>query len=290
MTAYSHGWFDLPPFSFDEKKRILERILRLGDGSLAACRLSSGGPTVKILASSGEVLSVDQKREIRSQVRTCLRLDEDFSEFHAAARRTPRYRWIANSGAGRLLRAPTLFEDVVKMICTTNCTWALTRLMVSHITTEFGDSFADGRHAFPIPAQLAGTRESTLRRRCKTGYRAPYVLELAERVASGTLPIEDWRNSSLPTEELFESLRTIKGVGPYAAGNILKLLGRYDYLGLDSWVRTRFAELHSRGRKVKDRTIERAYARHGKWRGLFFWLEMTQHWHVEKFHGVADSE
>jgi 3-methyladenine DNA glycosylase/8-oxoguanine DNA glycosylase len=162
--------------------------------------------------------------------------------------------------------------------------------MVSKITTEFGESFAEGRHAFPTPAQLASTRESTLRTRCKTGYRAPYLLELAERVASGSLPIEHWRESSLPTQELFDSLRTIKGVGPYAAGNILKLIGRYDYLGLDSWVRTKFAELHSRGRKVKDRTIERAYARHGKWRGLFFWLEMTQHWHADKFHGAEESE
>jgi 3-methyladenine DNA glycosylase/8-oxoguanine DNA glycosylase len=162
--------------------------------------------------------------------------------------------------------------------------------MVSNITMEFGESFAGRGHAFPTPAQLAATRESTLRTRCKAGYRAPYLLELAERVASGTLPVEDWRNSSLPTEELFESLCTIKGVGPYAAGNILKLIGRYDYLGLDSWVRTKFFELHSRGRTVKDRTIERAYARHGKWRGLFFWLEMTQDWHADKFRGAAEAE
>jgi 3-methyladenine DNA glycosylase/8-oxoguanine DNA glycosylase len=289
MTAYSHGWSDLPPFSFNKEEQSLERIFSLDGRSTIACRLSADGPTLKILASSKAALSKDQKREIRGQVRTCLRLDEDFSEFHAAARRIPRYRWIATSGAGRLLRAPTLFEDIVKMICTTNCTWALTRLMVSNITAEFGESFAGGSHAFPTPEQLANTRESVLRRRCKTGYRAPYLLEFAERVATGTLRVEGWRQSPLPTEELFDSLRTIKGVGPYAAGNILKLIGRYDYLGLDSWVRTKFAELHSSGRRVKDRTIERAYAGLGKWRGLFFWLEMTRHWHADKFRGAADS-
>jgi len=40
---------------------------------------------------------------------------------------------------------------------------------------------------------------------------------------------------NLTTEALFQELRSIKGVGAYSAGNILKLLGRYDYLGLDSW-------------------------------------------------------
>jgi hypothetical protein len=34
---------------------------------------------------------------------------------------------------------------------------------------------------------------------------------------------------------------------------------------------------------VKDSTIERHYAPYGKWRGLFFWLEMTRYWHDEKF-------
>jgi 3-methyladenine DNA glycosylase/8-oxoguanine DNA glycosylase len=103
-------------------------------------------------------------------------------------------------------------------------------------------------------------------------------LQFAKRVASGTLDVECWRSSELRTEELFQELRSIKGVGVYSAGNILKLLGRYDYLGLDSWVRAKYYEVYHQGRAVSDRTIERRYRQFGKWRGLFFWLEMTKHW------------
>jgi len=78
-------------------------------------------------------------------------------------------------------------------------------------------------------------------------------------------------------------MRTVKGIGPYAAGNLLKLVGRYDYLGLDSWVRSKYFELHHDGSRVKDSTIERRYERYGRWRGLFFWLEMTRYWHDGKF-------
>jgi hypothetical protein len=78
-------------------------------------------------------------------------------------------------------------------------------------------------------------------------------------------------------------MRTVKGIGPYAAGNILKLTGRYDYLGLDSWVRTQYAGLRRGGRRVKDSTIEKDYTQFGRWRGLFFWLEMTRTWHGDKF-------
>ncbi|MGH2568790.1 MAG: DNA-3-methyladenine glycosylase family protein, partial [Bacteroidota bacterium] len=74
----------------------------------------------------------------------------------------------------------------------------------------------------------------------------------------------------LHTGELFKQVRSVKGMGDYAAGNIMKLLGRYDYLGLDSWVRGKFSSLHKNGRTVSDKTIERHYARYGKWKGFFF--------------------
>src|SRR5260370_35068872 len=35
-------------------------------------------------------------------------------------------------------------------------------------------------------------------------------------------------------------MKGVKGVGPYAAENVLKLLGRYDGLALDSWTRAKF--------------------------------------------------
>lgn len=281
-TVRSHGWFDLPPFSHDPERRTLDRLLRLPDGSLAACRLASRSRSISVRVISAAALDASRRRHVLRQLRSCLRLDEDFSDFHAAARRDPSTRWIARSGAGRLLRSPTVFEDVVKMICTTNCTWALTRVMVGRIVRRFGQPFPGGGASFPTPEALASSTERELRGDCTTGYRAPYLLELAANVASGKLPIEEWRTTGAGTEELFRTILSVKGVGPYAAGNTLKLLGRYDYLGIDSWVRGRYAELRARGRKVKDTTIERAYARFGKWRGLFFWLEMTRDWHLEK--------
>ena len=87
----------------------------------------------------------------------------------------------------------------------------------------------------------------------------------------------------MPTRALFDEMRTVKGIGPYAAGNLLKLAGRYDYLGLDSWVRGKYFELRRSGRPVKDSTIEKDYLQFGKWRGLLFWLEMTRDWHGDKF-------
>lgn len=247
------------------------------------CVLVGRQSRVKVTAQSRQPLSTEQRGEVIRQLRTCLRLTEDLSEFHREARRHAQYRWIAARKTGRMLRAPTAFEDILKMMCTTNCTWALTTLMVNNIVRDFGPPFTDGLAGFPPPAAIARSTERFLRNSCKTGYRAPFILEFARRVANGELDVEAWRTSSVPTDELFTQLRGIKGIGPYAAGNILKLLGRYEHLGLDSWVRAKYYELNARGRKVKDSTIERRYQHLGPWRGLFFWLEMTKDWHDDKF-------
>lgn len=282
-TVFSHGWCSLPPFSVDQAKHTFGLLLRLSDGNLARCSISNGAKALTVEVQMRGSLTHAQKQVITTQLSASLRLDEDLSDFYSIARKHRRFQWIPRLKAGRLLRAPTVFEDVVKMICTTNCTWALTTIMVTNLTTKLGERFDDGLYSFPTPERLAGATERFLRKEVRAGYRSPYLLELAERVASKKLDLESWRTSQLPTDQLYKVIRSVKGVGDYAAGNILKLLGRYDYLGLDSWVRAKFYKHYRNGRKVSDKTIEQAYAQYGKWRGLFFWLEMTSDWYTRKF-------
>ncbi|HEY6952690.1 MAG TPA: hypothetical protein VI758_09795 [Bacteroidota bacterium] len=282
-TVNSHGWCSLPPFSIDREQQLLRIPCSLSGGSYAACTISQSDSKLHVRIGSRRQLSRRQREAVRGQLLQCLRLDEDLSEFHAEARKYRHYRWIPRLRVGRLLRAPTVFEDVVKMICTTNCSWALTEAMVGNLTNKLGTPVDSSGNAFPSPETIANVNESYLRREIRAGYRSPYLLELARRVAGGDLPLETWRTSTLPTEDLYEQVLAVKGLGPYAAGNILRLLGRYDYLALDSWVRKRFSELHRNGRKASDAVIEKHYGPFGKWKGLFFWLEMTEYWYKQEF-------
>jgi 3-methyladenine DNA glycosylase/8-oxoguanine DNA glycosylase len=283
-TVYSHGWSSLPPFQVDKDNDALIRILELTDGSLVHCSISSSAPTkLRVSIQSTKQLRTVQQNEVKQQIRTCLRLDEDYSGFYQFVKRYPQYRWIVKRQAGRLLCSPTVFEDVVKMICTTNCSWALTEIMVNNFTQSLGKRFDNDLYSFPSPEVIAGSSETFLRKTIHGGYRAPFLLEFAQRVADHKIDVEAWRTQPMPTEELFKQLRSIKGVGEYAASNLLRLLGHYDRLGLDSWVRGQFYKLHHNRRKVADATIEKYYAPYGKWRGLIFWSEMTKHWMNQKF-------
>lgn len=281
-TVYSHGWCALPPFKVDKENKSLERIFKLASGKHLCVVIKDGeGGKLKILSELK--LNDNEKKDLISQLRSCLRMEEDYSEFYKEARQNKEYRWIPKIGAGRLLRAPTVFEDVVKMICTTNCSWALTEIMVDNLCKKLGFKFQDSCFMFPTPEAIAGVTEKYLRKEIRAGYRAPYILELSRRIAKGDIDIEKWWTSSLPTEELFKEVRSIKGIGPYAAGNILKLLGRYDYLAIDSWCRKKFFAIHRNGKASTDTIIERHYEPFGKWRGLFFWMDVTKDWHDKEY-------
>ena len=275
-TAISHGWYDLPPFELHRETWTLNRVIDLGKGRPVSISILDGKRAVQVNVTRAVGPKAIEK--ITRDVRHMLRLDDDMSRFYAVVANDPDFSWVAGSGAGRLLRAPSVFEDLVKMICTTNCSWALTDKMINSLVDALGREASRGRRAFPSADTMASMSEKFYRDEVRSGYRAPYLKELADRVASGELNVEEWLASELPTAELIKQIKGVKGVGPYAAENLLKLLGRYDGLALDSWTRARFFQIRNNGRKANDKKIARYYSRFKEWRGLAIWCDVTRDW------------
>lgn len=275
-TAISHGWYDLPPFELNQETWTLTRVIDLGKANPITVNIGVEKRELKVRLPRPVGAQAAQK--ITRDIRHMLRLDDDMTRFYSTVGDDPDFSWIAASGAGRLLRAPSVFEDLVKMICTTNCSWALTDKMINSLVDALGRKSSDGRRSFPTADTMAAMSEKFYREEVRSGYRAPYLKELASRVASGDIDVESWLTSELPTDELQREMKRVKGVGDYAAENMLKLVGRYDGLALDSWVRGKFARMHNGARKTSDKKIERYYSRFGEWRGLALWCDMTRDW------------
>ena len=275
-TVVSHGWYGLLPFALDAEKYELTRVIDLGAKPPVTILMSGRKSHVRINTSRS--LGKGDTARVTRDARHILRLDDDLQPFYLATRGDPEFAWIGNQGAGRMLRSPTVFEDLVKMICTTNCSWALTQKMVTGLVENLGRESDDGRRSFPSPEAMAAMPLEFFVDEVRAGYRAPYLKELAERVASGELNVERWLTSPLSTVELTKEIKGVKGVGPYAAENLLKLLGRYDGLALDSWTRARFFQIRNSGKKANDKKIARYYSRFNEWRGLALWCDVTRDW------------
>jgi 3-methyladenine DNA glycosylase/8-oxoguanine DNA glycosylase len=275
----SHGVADLPPNVIARDGSSLETVL-VRDGRAWPVQVAAAGPRgarVRVLPAAATAPR-EARAQLVSVVRHMLRLDEDLSAFYATAAADPALAWIA-AGAGRMLRSPTVFEDLVKTICTTNCAWSGTERMVGALVGELGTPVA-GRpdlRAFPGAEQMAAADESFYREVARAGYRGAYLRTLATDVAEGRLDVEAFDDPALPDDEVAAQLLAIAGVGPYAAAHMMMLLGRYRRLILDSWTRPTYRRISGR-RRITDTGIERAFRRYREFAGLAFWLTLTEDW------------
>ncbi|MGZ4282063.1 MAG: DNA-3-methyladenine glycosylase family protein [Gaiellaceae bacterium] len=272
-TLSSHGVADLPPNAFDEETHTLTTTLALPGGKARTIRIGAGRPGFALVEA--EEVGARDSAFLTGAARHMLRLDADLSPFYQAAREDPELDW-ACAGAGRMLRSPTVFEDVVKTICTTNCAWSATVRMVTALVSELGLEAPDERRAFPTPQAMADADEAFYRDVVRAGYRGAYLRALARAVAEGELDLEALDDPELPDDEVAERLLALPGCGPYATAHMMMLLGRYSRLILDSWTRPKYARLS--GREANDQTIERRFRRYRDYAGLAFWLYLTRDW------------
>ncbi len=273
----SHGWVRLAPFETLPGERGFSYVAALSGGKVVEIRVTSVKEGVAVEASSR--LNRKESGEVTAAVSWMVGLDLRLDDFYRAVASEPRLKHVRRSRKGRLLRSPTLFEDIIKTILTTNTTWSGTRRMVQSLVDLYGDELpgAPDRRSFPGPERLARVKAAELTERCGFGYRGPYVHELCVRLVDGDLDLESLRTSSLPTVELRSRLLELSGVGPYAAANLLMLLGRYDFLPVDSWARKLVSLEWYDGEAVGEKEVLSAFDAWGPWKGLAYWFWDWEH-------------
>jgi 3-methyladenine DNA glycosylase/8-oxoguanine DNA glycosylase len=274
----SHGWVRLAPFARDPDTGALVRVEQLDSGQVVALRIEEeadpGGAGSGVSVATEASLTEAEGQEVADKVGWMMGLDQDLTPFYDLAREEPKLARMEERAQGRLLRSPTLFEDVVKTILTTNTAWNGTIRMAEALVTLYGAPLPGDpeRRTFPTPGRLAATGEEALRAEARLGYRAPYVLALARDVASGELDLEALKDSDRPAAELRKRLLALKGVGGYAAANLLMILGRYDYVPVDSWALKMVSREWYGGEPVGQAEVEAAFERWGQWKGLAYWF------------------
>ena len=114
-TIVSHGVAELPPNRVELDARTLETTLPVGRGARTV-RITASGGKLRIESVAGTV-GARARDALQQNIAHMFRLEEDLSGFYAIVANDGDLSWCA-LGAGRMLRAPTVFEDVVKTTCT----------------------------------------------------------------------------------------------------------------------------------------------------------------------------
>lgn len=275
----SYGYFLLAPNAWRPEEFTLERAFNAAEFGLppekTVTRIDQpagqGGPLRAVCDSS---ISRTFAAALREAVARMLRIEKDLRRWrrlHPAARRR---------GFGRMSRSPTLFEDMVKTITNCNVGWSSTvrmnRLLVERI----------GGGCFPTPEQLAGLTPSRLQKRCGVGYRAKRIVGLARRFRSGEIDPAWFESPERTPAELNEALLALDGFGPYAASNVLQLLGHDDHLPIDTESYRLYCKVtgapRPRDPKQLDAEILQRYEAYRPHRFLAYWFELWRDYESQR--------
>lgn len=258
-TVTAHGWRRLLPFGWNEDTQTLTRAEDFGIGRAVEMEIKAVDGAVVV-----ETDGVCDADDLGARVRRMLQMDLPLEQFHAYCCTVPTLASIAEGGQGRMLRSPTLWEDAIKVIATTNTTWAQTISMSARLVGAFGTA---GR-TFPTPAQIAAVPLNEFAAAARMGYRAAYVHAIASAIAAGDLDLEAWQAGAVTAADLRKRLLGLPGIGPYGAACLMLYLGKPGQVNCDSVARALLsAEL---GRTVTDKEVHLFFEAHGDWRGLVY--------------------
>lgn len=266
----SYGYFLLAPNRWDPTTRQYHRPFRGESDRIIQTTLTQKPGSDWLRIACDTAVTRTERGLLLQQIGRVLHLDRPEAVYRHWYKLHPE---AARRRFGRLFRSPTLFEDIVKTMTSCNVTWPNTMRMNVLLCARVGDG------DFPTPQELARWSAEKLKASCRVGYRAERIVRLARDVVEGRLDLAALETAERPTEEVYDALLKLHGIGPYAAANICQLLARYDRLPIDSETYRHFRQHHGLKHKgaptpALHRRIERHYARYAPFQFLAYWFEL----------------
>ncbi|WP_227356063.1 DNA-3-methyladenine glycosylase family protein [Haladaptatus salinisoli] len=167
-----------------------------------------------------------------------LRLDDDLDAIFDALADDSMLEQAYQEYSGLRIVHDPFFPCVISFICSARMRVKRIHAIQIELARTFGDPLRIEEttyYSFPRPEQLAAASESNLRN-LGLGFRAPYIQETAEMIATGELPVDDIREKSY--EDAHEAVQVLPGVGPKIADCVaLFALGHLRAVPIDTWTR-----------------------------------------------------
>lgn len=195
--------------------------------------------------------------QLRSSIKSYFRLNDNLPRIYESIGTDDRMRCAIGRYRGMSLLQQEPWECLVSYLCSINCSIPRIGALVELLSRRLGVPLPmDGqvRYTFPVPSALAEVGEAWLRQEIHLGFRARYIAEAAQAVASGRLDLENLRG--LPYEVAKEELMKLNGVGEKVADCVsLFSLGKLEAFPVDRWVRRAVQEGYFPGRRITDREV-----------------------------------
>ena len=184
----------------------------------------------------GDALEYRGTPGVENALYRLLRLEDDLDAMLAAGPDLEVYDEAVEHCRGMRLVEDSLYVGLLSFVCSTNMRVERIHQMVQTLMERFGETYRfDDRtfYGFPEAEVLASASVDELRE-CGLGYRAPYVKQTAEAIATGDVPLP---GGDLEYEQRRSALQAYHGVGPKVADCALLFgAGDLEAVPLDRWI------------------------------------------------------
>jgi len=268
----THGWFQLPPFYWNEEAGELVWAVRL-NGAVSPVRIKPLRETKAYARLRFDIDDPAAQEIVEQKFSYIMNLDLDLAEFYQLCREDGVLAQVPQRGIGRLMRAESLYEDIFKSICGANVRWKQAVKMIHNIA-QLGDVAAGTDfHVFPTAVQVLETGELFLKEKGRVGYRSGYLIDLAQRFANGEADAAAVENGEMNADELKKYFLSFKGIGKTTAHYLLALHGHFEEMSVDSLVIKYMSQRHFNGVAPSEKEVLQFYHHYGRWRYLAYWME-----------------
>ena len=200
-----------------------------------------------LLSQNGRTLSVGLSTDEKSVelLKDYFDFDRDYDEILAALCEDRYLKTAGNEYYGiRILRQQP-WEALCSFIISQNNNIPRIKGIISRLCEQFGEKISDNAYSFPSAQALAKITAEDLSP-IRSGFRAKYIIDAAQKVTSGEVDLGKIEDCSI--DEAREELLKIKGVGAKVAEcTLLYGFNRLEAFPVDVWVKRIVSELYPDG-------------------------------------------
>ena len=194
------------------------------------------GKYIKLDKTEDEVILYNTTKDEFEKIWTkFFDLERDYAKIIESFRFDEHLTVAAKSGDGIRILAQEPWETLCSFIISQNNNIPRIKKIIEALCTICGERIDENYYAFPSAEAVASLGVDGLAPiRC--GFRAKYIIDAAEKVASGEIDLEALKN--IDETEAREKLKTIKGVGDKVASCVMLFgLGYLGSFPIDVWVK-----------------------------------------------------
>ena len=175
-------------------------------------------------------------------------LNRDYGEIIKSFDFDETIKKAAVVGGGIRIFRQDPWETLISFIISQNNNIPRIKKIINSLCTLLGEE-GNGIYTFPTPERILEAGIEGLAP-IKSGFRAKYILDAAEKVASGQVSLN--RVAQCGYESALAELKLIKGVGDKVANCVLLFgFGYYEAFPIDVWVKRVMDEYYPNGLDIK---------------------------------------